>query len=504
VALITTIRHPCDVLISLYHHVNKFEREAVDQDELRRMLREGFARVDIRPGAEQPPFYSDLACSIDWMRSGASRVIRYEDLQRDPVGALKQVTDQIQPVSIDAIERALEQCDMGMLRMLAGKASSKFFREGKVGGWREILSPAVLDDLRRLDPYPEQFAALGYTLDPDDPSLIAPAAPRPSKNPFRAITHFDNGVPVSMLLVRLYLSVPSEISAGWQPVTRTDAGSFFAWANAPAADDPQGADGPLPLTNLALYAYRSRADVQEIYPDVFGRHRPDVAEWFILYSATAFELDDAFIAPMRARFLAWANAPAADDPDASPDRPLLTTYALRLHRSRPDLPASFPDVFGRDRPAFIEWFIRQGFGPLRLDPALIAPTRARFLAWGMAPAADDPTPTPDRPLLTTYAVWLYRSQPEVQADLPDLFGRHRRDVARWFLHYGASSRIDSALLAPVRASLKPTPTERAADLPIAARLLVQRTREWAKEHEVTLSPTMARRVIRRLDRLRQA
>jgi hypothetical protein len=39
--VITTIRHPGDVLISLYHHVHDFRSETLDQDFLRRMFIHG-------------------------------------------------------------------------------------------------------------------------------------------------------------------------------------------------------------------------------------------------------------------------------------------------------------------------------------------------------------------------------------------------------------------------------------------------------------------------------
>jgi hypothetical protein len=158
-------------------------------------------------------------------------------------------------------------------------------------------------------------------------------------------------------------------------VTRTDSDSFYAWANAPAADDSQGADGPLPLTNLALYAYRSRSDVQAIYPDVFGQHRLHFAEWFVLYAPEAFGLDAAFIAPVRERFIAWANAPAAEDTDRQPGQPLITSYALWIYRCRPDLQATFPDIFGHDRRQYAWWFVHKANASTR-DPALIAPMQA--------------------------------------------------------------------------------------------------------------------------------
>ena len=381
VVVVTTIRHPADVLVSLYHHVHRFAPGPVDQRVLRRMLHEDFERTDIVPERLHRPFSHDLECSIEWLRTGASRVVRYEDLHRDPVDALSRLTQGIRPVPLDAIERAIAQCDIDLVRRVAGPVDG-FYRQGRVGGWRDVLAPEVIDDLRKTAPYPAQFAALGYRMDPEAPALGGFVAARGIPNPFTAVTHFDNLVAVSPLMVRLFFTVPSAVSSRWLPVSRTDRDSFYAWANAPADGDRPDAAPPIVLTRLALYAYRNRIDVREAFAEITGYQRPDFADWFIRNAAAEFGLDPAFIAPVRASFLAWGTAPAAEDPALVRGRlpagvPLITAFAfwLFLYR-RLDLQAAFPHAFGVHRRQFAEWFVRHGIPEMHLDPALAIPVRA--------------------------------------------------------------------------------------------------------------------------------
>lgn len=381
IVVVTTIRHPADVLVSLYHHVRRFAPGAVDQQVLRRMLHEDFERTDIVPERLHRPFSHDLECSIQWLRTGASLVVRYEDLRRDPVTTLQHLTQRIRPVPLDTIERAITQCDIDLIRRIAGSVD-KFYRQSRVGGWRDVLAPEVIDDLRETAPYPAQLAALGYRMDPEAPALDGPVAARGIHNPFTAVTHFDNGVAVAPLMVRLFFTVPSAVSARWHPVSRTDRESFYAWANAPADGDPPDAAPPIVLTRLALYAYRNRIDVREAFPEISGRQRPDFADWFIRNAAAEFGLDPVFIAPVHASFLAWGTAPAAEDPLVVGGRlpagvPLITACAfwLFLYR-RLDLQAAFPDAFGVHRRGFAEWFVRHGIPEMQLDPALGIPVQA--------------------------------------------------------------------------------------------------------------------------------
>ena len=68
---------------------------------------------------------------------------------------------------IARIKLAIAACDINALRNKAGN-DRKFFRQGRAGQWRKELPPAFVEALATLEPYPAQFAALGYSLDDGD------------------------------------------------------------------------------------------------------------------------------------------------------------------------------------------------------------------------------------------------------------------------------------------------------------------------------------------------
>jgi Sulfotransferase domain len=513
--LLTTIRHPGDVLISLYHHVNGFERESVDHSELRRMLHEPFNRSGVEAPWEGGTFSADLACSIEWIKTGLPIVVRYEDLWRDTAGTLAKVAGRIGPIDSERIDRAVERSDLGLMRALAGKHGG-FFRAGRVGDWRAVLSPEIIGDLQQ-EPYRSQFEALGYTLDPADPLIAAPAKPRASRNPFRGVSCFSDGTPVAPIIVKLYLSKSAQFTAQWGEVTRTGRGSFFEWLNSPAEDLPRNRS-TLFLSNLAHFAYQDRPDLQQAFVDLSGDGLAGYAEWLVRNGASELELHPAFLNPVEAGLLKWAGGRAAEDRSALASWPELTNFALYFYRMRLDAQHAFPDVFGWDRRPFLEWAVANA-EELNLYDPLIAPVRrnlqhleeknpfrtvARFengvrvpsLAvkvylfsspaltsrWGdvskTGPGSffewlNRPFPAPPRGIysslqLSNLAHYLYRERPDLQRAFPDLSGAGRLQYAAWFVrHAAAEAALDPAFTEVVRESIFRWAASRSADDPSA-------------------------------------
>lgn len=356
VVLITTIRHPGDVLISLYHYVRNYVKDSRVSGfgPETAMADDGDTFGEQTSAFVRTTFHTLLDISANWVRSGSSYVVRYEDLWRDPVGRLSALTDQIHPIALDRIERSVEQCDISVMRNMS-KNDGKFFRQGGSGGWRDALPVEVIELFRSVEPYPAQFAALGYTLDPEDALFRAPIQPRPSK--IRHISHFDNGVAVPPVAVQLYLSFDSATaSARWPNVSDTAAGSFYAWMNGPADADPQRSAGPL-ITNLADYMHRIRQDLVKAFPDIYGQERVRYVLWVIRSAQQEYKLDRAFITPMLESFLAWANTPAPEDPQKHTSA--LTSFALAMCRNNPTLQRAFLSVYDRHRQDYLAWFRRR-------------------------------------------------------------------------------------------------------------------------------------------------
>lgn len=372
VRVLTTIRHPADVLISLYHHVQGFRPEPVDWAFVRSMIHADFERTGVIPVRVGAPFWYDLGCSIAWIDTGLTRVVRYEDLWRDTIGVLQAITDEIQPVDRDRLEMAVERCDVGLMRSLAGPFGG-FFRSGSVGAWRDLLPGEIIDDLGSVAPYPIQLAALGYTLDPNDPLMCQPRRQPISKNPFRGLTSFDNGVSITPILVACYLRSPAHLRNSWSPVERSEAhGTFYAWLNEPAQLGTDGSSVPL-VSNLAAFIYNERPDLRRAFPDLSGPDRVGFVDWFIEHGRSEYRLHDAFLEPVSAAFCRWANAACDEDPTPC-QAGRLTNFALYLYRSRPDLQQAFPDVFKTHKLSFLGWIIENaGSAP---DPRIDGVKRA--------------------------------------------------------------------------------------------------------------------------------
>ncbi len=161
VVLVTTIRHPADVFVSLYHYSSNFGeekplREALDKDN-------GKIGPNVLAYVESGYFLL-LAQSISWMHTGLSHVVRYEDLWRNQIPGLTELTKKIREIPAAAVSRAVEKCSLDSMRKKATDEERKFFRKGGSGGWRESLPPEVIRMLTEMAPYPAQFAALGYQM----------------------------------------------------------------------------------------------------------------------------------------------------------------------------------------------------------------------------------------------------------------------------------------------------------------------------------------------------
>jgi hypothetical protein len=289
VAFVTTVRHPADVFVSLYHYSGQYGAD--DQ------LNEAIRRDQGEPGLHvaeyvKNTFFLLLNQSISWMRTGVSHVVRYDDLWRDPVGVLGGLTNALRPVPEEALERAVERCSFDLMRKKAVGKERSFYRKGGSGGWREALPAEIGRLFREAEPYPTQFAVLGYRMEGAEAPRAGPGKPRPRRNPFHEIAAFDNGVPVSPIVVDLYLSLAPDVTRHWTNPTSTGPGSFYAWLKAPSARIE--GDGPA-LNNIAVHVYESRPDLQERYPRLQGQARAEFRAWFLSVARTEYGLDEALL-----------------------------------------------------------------------------------------------------------------------------------------------------------------------------------------------------------------
>ena len=115
-------------------------------------------------------------------------VVRYEDLRHDAVSALEPVFDAIGLACTRAqLSDAVEQARFDRLRESEARSgfretspwTSTFFREGRDGGWRDVLTDAQVATIEA--DHAEVMSVLGYELVTDEASTRALAESRASQ-----------------------------------------------------------------------------------------------------------------------------------------------------------------------------------------------------------------------------------------------------------------------------------------------------------------------------------
>jgi hypothetical protein len=314
VVLITTVRHPADTLVSLYHYVQNFaDRVQIDAEAVRFLLvpaaeRNNSDKIPLSEGLEtyvRSKFFHSLNYSIGWLHSGLSYGLRYEDLWHSPVTTLKALTDQIYQISEAVVEDAVEQCRIDTLRQTAGD-SKAFFRAGGVGGWKSSLPPAIVQLFRAHRPYPLQFKWLSYDVDSVANQNDGQVTYREPMSPLA----FSNGVPIDPLIARIFSSLDAQRRNRWASCLGAtgENDNFYSWLNGSAEDDPHAGRVAPVVTNLGAYLYRGRPDLQKAFPDLYGRDRAGFGHWFVVYVPIEYpELDTTFVARVCE---SWVQGPA--------------------------------------------------------------------------------------------------------------------------------------------------------------------------------------------------
>jgi len=296
VILITTIRHPADTLVSLYHYVRNFrERTRIDA-ETTNLLTNGEKREtdDDLPASDRlqayvrEKFFKTLHFSIAWLQRRLSYGIRYEDLWYKPFETVHPLTNQISPVSREHILACLERCRLEQMRKDA-QADAVFFRGGGVGNWKTSLPASIVRTLAHLPPYPSQIDWLGYSLDgyteaceKAESGLPTRPPPPPSSLPF---------LPHSFM-------TPEKIAM---------AETYYDWLNSVSEKDSHGAEIPPVITNLGTYIYENRRDLHVAFPDIYGADRVAFSHWFTEINLVGTRvLHSYFVVPV---YESWLRGP---------------------------------------------------------------------------------------------------------------------------------------------------------------------------------------------------
>jgi hypothetical protein len=171
-AVLYVVRNPLDVSISFAHHLvdsidNTIERMALETTVL--------ARNDDRLHAQLRQRILSWSSHVrSWTEQTANRVhlLRYEDLCLDPLGTfLAAIRFMGLPEDVDRVRRAVAFSSFDVLReqeLRHGfrekpRYAPSFFRSGRAGAWREVLSPCQIE--RVIMDHGEVMKRLGYLSD---------------------------------------------------------------------------------------------------------------------------------------------------------------------------------------------------------------------------------------------------------------------------------------------------------------------------------------------------
>ena len=317
IVLVTTVRHPGDTLVSLYHYIQNFAGKTQIDPETIQLLRCGkedqsqSSSLQLTKRLEtyvREKFFKALNFSIAWLERGLSYGVRYEDLWHSPVKTFEALTNQIHPISLGVVEAAVKKCRLEQMRMEVGE-DALFFRSGGVAGWESSLPPSIIRLLREVPPYPLQFKWLGYSLDPQGTFSEPPATSTASTILVDEVACSASADRVAPLMTSSHLRGDRAPKGHWKfdLEAAPPDNKYYSWLNAAADDDPHaGRLAPL-ITNLGAYLYGTRADLQAAFPDLYGSDRVAFSHWFTeINTATYRGLDRCFLIPV---YDSWLRGP---------------------------------------------------------------------------------------------------------------------------------------------------------------------------------------------------
>lgn len=142
------VRDPRDIVVSSAHHQGISFDQAIAQ-----LNNPEFCLTPTHIGQQIPQWISDWSSHTQgWLQAPLPRLtLRYEDLLHNPHAALRSILHVAAlPCDEEKLNQAVDACSLARLqaqesaagfRERPASATAPFFRQGKAGGWREVLTP---------------------------------------------------------------------------------------------------------------------------------------------------------------------------------------------------------------------------------------------------------------------------------------------------------------------------------------------------------------------------
>ena len=158
--LVTIIRDPYDAFVSTYYTL---QLHAAEENRKKRKFPELMGKPLDDPAVieflRQGGYRNNLEKARAWTMSGRTVVLRYENLSREPLAELRRATEEIAPINVDRLERAIDYCTADRMRQRT-KGGSKHVRTATVGDSVRQLTPDHLVAFREA--YADIVEELGY------------------------------------------------------------------------------------------------------------------------------------------------------------------------------------------------------------------------------------------------------------------------------------------------------------------------------------------------------
>jgi len=308
--VLTTIRHPGDTLLSLFHY-SKWHDTGLDPEAV--ALKED----GDRPGKNalwyiKYSFPRSYAISLAWAKLG-SHVVRYEDLLADPLSKLRQVTSKIAPLDEERLKTAVLLCKPEYLTRV-GVVDPRHLRTGTAGGWIQELPSEIVDTMAKIEPYAS--ACKMYQYDWSKSALKLSRYDYNKIDPFRGHDRFDNGELIGPWLAKIYFEVPNA-SARWPEPWVTEGESFWNWLRAPSTLARLNPDlPPGTLTNLMVAMRNLRRDLQ-LFRDPVDSDRMRFVRWFLGQAPMVFQIAWGLMEPAFKSYCDYLNSISYDPSSVS-------------------------------------------------------------------------------------------------------------------------------------------------------------------------------------------
>ncbi len=157
--IITVIRNPYDVFVSLYFYIQKFSTAFISENNAGSVtIGKPIDHPDVLRFLEEN-FRKQLMRSVSWLQSGRALVVRYEDMHRDALGTIGNLVEQIESADESRIVKAIESCSAARMRT-RDEWMEKHIRSAVMGDWQNHLSNVHLEIFRSS--HADLVEILGY------------------------------------------------------------------------------------------------------------------------------------------------------------------------------------------------------------------------------------------------------------------------------------------------------------------------------------------------------